>query len=120
MTPEQLKWTDEQWAAHLGCAVQRVPLISAYVTKNYFPGIAKHSETGLYVFCMTKRDVSPSGAERVIPLLSSNKEFEDLSKAIKYANQEILPRLELTKAAADMMGMPTRALQMLHINEKQK
>ncbi len=120
MRPEQLKWTDEQWAAHLGCAVQRVPLISAYVTKNYFPGIAKHSETGMYVFCMTKRDVSSSGAERVIPLLSSNKEFEDLSKAIKYANQEILPRLELTKAAADMMGMPTRALQMLHINEKQK
>ena len=120
MRPEQLKWTDEQWAAHLGCAVHRVPAVRDFITKNYFPGIAKHSETGMYVFCMTKRDVSPSGAERVIPLLSSNKEFEDLSKAIKYANQEILPRLELTKAAADMMGMPTRALQMLHINEKQK
>ena len=118
MTPEQLKWTDEQWAAHLGCAVQRVPVISAFVKENYFPGIATHSETGLHVFYMSERDVSPSGAERVIPFLSSNKEFEDLSKAIKYANQEILPRLELTKAAADSIGMPTRALQMLHIKTK--
>ena len=118
MTPEQLKWTDEQWAAHLGCAVQRVPVISAFVKENYFPGIATHSETGLHVFYMSERDVSPSGAERVIPFLSSNKEFEDLSKAIKYANQEILPRLELTKAAADSIGIPTRALQMLHIKTK--
>ena len=118
MTPEQLKWTDEQWAAHLGCAVQRVPVISAFVKENYFPGIATHSETGLHVFYMSERDVSPSGAERVIPFLSSNKEFEDLSKAIKYANQEILPRLDLTKAAADSIGIPTRALQMLHIKTK--
>ena len=118
MKPEQLNWTDEQWAAHLGCAVQRVPVISAFVKENYFPGIATHSETGLHVFYMSERDVSPSGAERVIPFLSSNKEFEDLSKAIKYANQEILPRLELTKAAADSIGIPTRALQMLHIKTK--
>lgn len=120
MRPEQLEWTDEQWAAHLGCAVQRVPLISAFVTENYFPCIAKHSETGMHVFCMSKRDIAPSGAERVIPFLSSNKEFEDLSKAIQYANQEILPRLELTKFAADSIGIPTRALQMLHIHQKQK
>ena len=25
MTPEQLTWTDEQWAVHLGCAAQQVP-----------------------------------------------------------------------------------------------
>ena len=118
MTPEQLNWTNEQWAAHLGCAVQRVPVIKAFVKENYFPGIATHSETGMHMFYMSRRNVSPSGAERIIPLLSSNKEFEDLSKAIRYANQEILPRLELTKAAADSIGIPARALQMLHIKTK--
>ena len=120
MTPEQLKWTDEQWAAHLGCAVQRVPVIGAFVKDNYFPSIKTNSETGLHVFLLSKRDIAPSGSERIITLLSSNKEFEDLPKAIQYANQEILPRLELTNHAAELMGMPIRALQMLHIHEKQK
>lgn len=118
MKPEQLKWTDEQWAAHLGCAVQRVPAVRDFITKKYIPGIAQHSKTGKYMFYMSKMDIAPSGAERVFPVVSSDKEFEFEDKAIKYANEEILPRLELNSFHAEMLGVPTRALQMLHIGKQ--
>lgn len=120
MRPEQLTWTDKEWALHLECDVHRVPAVKNFVTKHFFPAIAQHSETGKYYFYMSRLDVAPSGAERVMPMVSSDKEFESEDKAIKYANEEILPRLEFNKFAAQIMGMPTRALQMLHIKEKQK
>ena len=118
MTPEQLQWTDKEWASHLECDVHRVPAVRDFVTRNYFPVIAQHSETGKYVFCMSKRDVAPSGSERAIPFLSSNKEFESEELAIKYANEEVLPRLQFNKLWTQFTGMPTRALQMLHIKIK--
>ena len=119
MRPEQLKWTDKEWASHLRCDVHLVPEIKNIITKKYIPGIAQHSKTGKYVFCMYKLDIAPSGAQHIVSVLSSDKEFEFEDKAIKYANEEILPRLELNTLHAKMLGVPTRALQMLHI-EKQK
>ena len=118
MRPEQLKWTDKEWALHLECDAQRVPEIRNIITKKYIPGIAQHSKTGKYMFCMSKMDIAPSGAERVLSVVSSDKEFEFEDKAIKYANEEILPRLELKSFHAEMLGVPTRALQMLHIGKQ--
>jgi hypothetical protein len=69
---------------------------------------------------MTKLDCAPSGAERVRLFLTSDKEFETLERATKYANQEILPRLMLTPFYAHALNVPMRAIQMLHIHERQK
>lgn len=118
MTHEQLKWTDKEWASHLQWDVQDIPSLRKWMTENYFPQIVKITRTGNFAFHMTKLDIAPSGAKRIMTIVSSNKEFESFARAAQYANQEILPRMELTKVAADMMGMPTRALQMLHIKTK--
>ena len=120
MTPEQLKWTEEQWAAHLGCTVQRVPYIRNIIRANFFPGIGQNKENGRFSFYMTKMDYAPSGAERVQLFLTSDKEFESSERATKYANQEILPRLMLTPFRAHALKVPMRAIQMLHIPERQK
>lgn len=120
MTPEQLSWTDEQWASHLQWDVRDIPALRQYITENFFPVISCDIQSGKYFFHITKLDVAPSGAKRTLPLLSSNKEFDSYPRAAKYANEEILPRIELTPFRARIMGVPERALQMLHIHNKQK
>lgn len=99
MRPEQLTWTDKQWASHLVCDAQDVPV---------------------YSFQMTKLDVVPSGAKRVRPFVSSDKEFESSERATRYANEEVLPRMTFSDSYAALIGVPTRAIQMLHIYRKQK
>ncbi|MDW2994715.1 MAG: hypothetical protein R8N24_01660 [Alphaproteobacteria bacterium] len=64
MTPEQLNWTDEQWAIHMGCPVQDVPSIRTH------------------------------------------------------ANNEVIPKLELSKFWSNALYIPQRALQMLHVQER--
>jgi hypothetical protein len=120
MKPEQLNWTDEQWAAHLGCAVRRIPFIRRIICANFFPCIVKNEENGRYLFCMTRKYYAPSGAERVKEFFTYDKEFNSSESAIKYANQEILPGLKLTPFGARAMNVPVGALQMLHISERQK
>ena len=99
MRPEQLTRTDKQWSSHLGCDAQDVPV---------------------YSFQMTKLDVVPSGAKRVRPFVSSDKEFESSERATHYANEEVLPRMTFSDSYAALIGVPTRAIQMLHIYRKQK
>lgn len=120
MKPEQLKWTDKEWASHLQWDVQDIPSLRKWMTENYFPQIVKISRTGNFAFHMTKLDIAPSGAKRIRTIVSSDKEFESFARAAQYANQEILPRMEFSPFVAKLMGVPTRALQMLHIHEKQK
>ncbi len=121
MTPEQLKWTDKEWASHLSWDVRDIPALRQWMQENYFPGIARNSRTGNYYFCMTKLDVAPSGAHRVMPVVSSDKQFESSDMATKYANEEILPRMRFNPIYAKALGVPEGALQMLHIeNQKQK
>lgn len=120
MKPEQLNWTDEQWAAHLGCAVRRIPFIRRIICANFFPGIGKNEENGKFSFYITKKYYAPSGAERVRLFLTSDKEFESSECATKYANREILPCLTLTPFSARAMNVPVGALQMLHISEQRQ
>ncbi len=120
MRPEQLTWTDKQWASHLGCDAQDVPGLRQYMTEIYFPGIACDMKTGMYSFQMTKLDVAPSGAKRVRPFVSSDKEFESSERATRYANEEVLPRMAFSDSYVALIGVPTRAIQMLHIYRKQK
>ena len=76
MTPEQLNWTDEQWAIHMGCPVQDVPMVS------------------------------------------DKKVFSDVESARTHANNEVIPKLELSKFWSNALYIPQRALQMLHVQER--
>jgi hypothetical protein len=50
MKPEQLNWTDGQWAAHLGCAVQRVPYIRNIICENFSRELGKIKKMVLFHF----------------------------------------------------------------------
>jgi hypothetical protein len=117
MTPEQLDWTDKQWAAHLGCSVQEVPHIRTYVYANFFPVIEQDKDTKAYNFMMTRMSTSFAGTRRVILTVSDKKAFADVESARTHANNEVIPKLELTKFWSDALYIPKRALQMLHIKE---
>ena len=121
MTPEQLKWTDKEWASHLSCDVSDIPVLREWVQEHFFPQIARDPRNGKYYFHMTKLDVAPSGLRRTQPVVSSDKQFESHDQATRYANEEILPRMQLTPLSAKIMGVPVGAFQLLHIeNKKQK
>ena len=119
MKPEQLTWTDKQWAAHLGCPVQEVPHIRAYVRANFFPIIEQNNDTKEYNFLMTRMSTSIAGTRRIMPMVSDEKVFAEFEfkAAVQYANNEVIPKLELTKFWSDALYIPKRALQMLHIKE---
>lgn len=118
MTPEQLNWTDKQWATYLGCPVQEVPSIRTYVRANFFPVIEQDKDTKAYNFIMTKMATSIAGTRRVMPMVSDKKSFSDFESARTHANNEVIPKLELTKFWSGALCIPQRALQMLHIMER--
>lgn len=120
MKTEQLNWTDEKWAAHLGCAVHRIPNIRNFVLDNYFVGVGQIRNTGKYSCELYKMDYAPSGFPRFHAIKSTDKAFETTDAATKFANESFIPELELLPIIAKNANVPVRALQMLHVNEKQK
>lgn len=118
MTPEQLNWTDKQWATYLGCPVQEVPSIRTYVRANFFPVIEQDKDTKAFNFVMTKMATSIAGTRRIMPMVSDKKSFSDFESARTHANNEVIPKLELTEFQSDALYIPQRALQMLHIRER--
>lgn len=120
MKPEQLNWSDEQWASHMSWDVCDIPSLRKWLNENYFPAIGQNKENGKFVFYLSKLDFAPSGATRLLPVATSNTEFKTQQHATKHANQVIIPSLEFNPHQARIMGVPQRVLQMLHINEKQK
>jgi len=120
MKPEQLNWSDFEWAMHLNCTARKVQAIKKLVTENYFPCIVKNNETGKYAFHLSRLDKTPSGAERVLPMMTGKTEFATEAEAIKNANEVIIPDLEFNPIVAWKNEIPRRAIQMLHIYEKQK
>lgn len=119
MTPEQLKWNDNQWAAHLGCAVQDVPVFKKILDENFFVFLLQEYETGLKYAEIQRRHDTPSGFIRCLPFVTSKALNLPLEDMIEYTNNEFLPKLVLKPGAAKFLGVPQKILQMLHV-EKQK
>lgn len=120
MTPEQLKWTDEQWAAHLGCAAVDVAKHKKWLTENYIPYIAKTKNTQEYVTVISRRNDAPSGQTRFVDMIAKSTNSKDKNIALAFANEKFIPSLELMPTFARLYGVPYKILQMLHINENQK
>ena len=120
MTSEQLKWTDKQWAVHLGCTVQSVPNVRKFITEKYFVGVGTLRDRAKYSCALYRMDLSPSGHPRFFHVQSTNMNFKTADDATKYANETFIPQLELLPNVAKYLKVPQRALQMLHIHEKQK
>lgn len=120
MKPEQLNWTDKEWASHLQWDVRGIPALRKWLNEHYFAGIAINRDNGNYTFYLSRLDFAPSGAARIIPLVSLNTEFNIEKKAIQYANEVIIPGMEYNQMSAQEMGVPQRVLHMLHIAKKQK
>ncbi len=119
MTPEQLTWTDEQWAAHLGCTAQQVPKFKQWVRENYFIGIFEERDTKKKFIEIKRLNYAPSGAVRLIPVVSTTPQSASLNAMVTQANTQVIPSLELTDLVAQYNHVPTKVLQMLHI-ENQK
>ena len=120
MKPEQLNWTDKEWASHLQWDVRNIPALRKWLNEHYFASIAINQDNGNYTFYISRLDFAPSGATCFMPLVSFNTKFNIEKQARQYANEVIIPALNYAPMAAQEMGIPERVLQMLHIKEKQK
>ena len=118
MTPEQLNWSDKQWAEYFMYPVHEISSIKKYVTENFFPVIEQDKNTGKYSFAITRLDTSIAGTKRILPMVSDPKKFSSYSDAVKHANNNIMPKLELKPFWASALNIPQRALQILHIKER--
>ena len=121
MTTEQLTWTDEQWAVHLGCAAQRVPQFKQWVRENYFIGIFENRDTKKKFIEIQRINNAPSGSVRFVPLVSTQPKTASLNMMVTEANTQVIPSLVLSDLVAEYNNVPPKVLQMLHIeNQKQK
>ncbi len=121
MTPEQLKWTDEQWAAHLGCTAQQIPQFKQWVRENYFIGILENQDTKKKFIEVQHMHPTPSGTMRFVPVASTQPKKASLDMMVTEANTRVIPSFVLTDLAAKYNKVPPKILQMLHIeNQKQK
>lgn len=118
MKPEQLGWTDGQWAAHLGCAAADVPMFKKYLEENYFIGIFVDRNTGRRFVEVQKRHDTPSGIIRYNTIASTRPRVASAEAMVNYANNEVIPSLVLSSMAAKFWGIPPKILQMLHVKEK--
>ncbi|MBQ8473464.1 MAG: hypothetical protein IJ500_01220 [Alphaproteobacteria bacterium] len=118
MRPEQLKWTDEQWAAHLGCAATDVPVLKNWLAKNYYAVIFRRKNSGKRYIEIGRRHDAPSGAVRFTPIVSTEPCVATLDEMVTKANQHVIPSLQLTRLSAALNMVPPKTLQMLHIENQ--
>ena len=111
-------WTDMQWATHFGLSVKNVPLIRNIIENRYSAAIEKNTQTALYVVAVYRYEMTPSGFKRPILMVTSKKCFSKPHDAVKYANEQFLPALELTEYWSRELGVPAKALQLLNIKER--
>ena len=113
----RLDWNDTDWAAYLGCSVQNVAKYRELLEKNYLTCVEQDKKSGLHAFALYKYDIAPSGTERLRLMLSSKRRFNNVSDAVKDANN-IISTLELSDFWAGEFNVPKQAVQMLLIRQK--
>lgn len=120
MKPEQLNWTDKQWAEHLKCSATDVPRLKKYLEENFCLVLWQEKDNSLKYIEVQARHDTPSGNLRYVPMVVSQAFDISLNDLVQYTNNTFIPSLVLKPHVAKMRGVPSKILQMLHINEKQK
>ena len=120
MKPEQLNWTDKQWAEHLKCSANDIPKFKKYLEENFWLGLWQENATNLKYAEIQIRHDTPSGNIRYVPMVLSCAYDLPLNDFIQYTNNEFIPSLVLKPLVAKQRGVPPKILQMLHIYQKQK
>ena len=114
----RIKWTDDQWAKHLGVNVKDIEKIRNTVNQHYESTIVKNQQTGMHAVAIYRYDITPSGYKRPILITTSNEEYQNADDAVAYANNQFLPGLELSRFWARVYGIPAKSIQMLYVKER--
>ena len=115
----RLTWNNLDWATYLGCPIQEIESIKAFLDDNYVMAIERHRATGRYSFAMYRWHIAPSGAKDLHLMLSADDEKHMSANpvdAIREANN-VISTLELSDFWAKALNVPKRALQMMLIRE---
>lgn len=120
MKTEQLTWTDEQWAAHLGCSATDIPRLKKYVVKNYSIGIRYDIKYGVRFVEIRHSYMLSSGNKRWLPMFVLHVQARSFKKMTDHVNNYLIPFLELTENEALEKRVPSKLLQMLHMKNNNK
>ena len=109
-TPRE-KWSDLDWANHLGCPITEVSSIRDYMYKNNSSLIATDTKTGKRYVRVYRHEITPSESIRPIQIYASELTQPDF---IREANDKI-SGLEMNDFWAKALNVPKSALQLLRI-----
>ncbi|MDR3208628.1 MAG: hypothetical protein LBT45_02145 [Rickettsiales bacterium] len=112
-------WSNAQWGEPLGVKPEEIPELKELVENAYNPFVTKYKKAGSgWHFELWRRHDAPSGYERWVPVGSHNKSFPTSTEAAIYANNVIMPKLEMNEFVAEMNKVPTKVLQLLRVKIK--
>jgi len=114
---DRTTWKDSDWATHFGCSVATVPEYRKQIDSKFIARIVKNPETHKYNFEIYTFEYA-SGQKQTQLLLRSNSLFDSYSDAEKYANVNIIPKLQLNPAWVKRFGIPPQTLQLLTIKHR--
>jgi hypothetical protein len=109
-TPRE-KWSNLDWANHLGCPITEMPSIIKFMQENYSSLITLDKATGRFCVRVYRHEITPSESIRPIQIYASELHEKDF---IREANRKI-SALELSDFWAKMLEVPKRSLQMMLI-----
>lgn len=109
-TPKE-KWSDLDWANHLGCPVTEVSSIRNFMQENYSSLITMDNKTGRFVVRVYRHEITPSESIRPIQIYASELTQPDF---LREANDKI-SGLEMNDFWAKALNVPKSALQLLRI-----
>ena len=115
ISQERKEWTNVQWARHLGCNARKLPQIREKINGKYraFIGVTPDSgvETdGKWHFYIMEN----MGVWRTT--FYSKEGFSGPTEMAEFAEEEIIPNLEMNPFFAKQDGVPIKAWQMLKMN----
>lgn len=114
----RINWSDKQWAEHLGIETKDLPRVREFVKENYETAIVRNTDTNKFTVALYKYHVSPSGFKTLHLIATGVKDYLNSPDAVRYANTEFFPGLELADFWVKSLKMPKRALQLLSIRER--
>ena len=115
MNENKQKWGDSDWAKYLACPVSRIHQYKKILKQNFLPCIEWDKEYREFYFALYKREILPSGGEKLTTLMTGGTGFDLHNDAIKDAYENIMPGVTLDENWARGYNMPTKAIQMMHV-----
>ncbi len=112
-------WTDDKWAAYLGCDVASIPELRNWLSDRYIATVGIDFVTKKYFFVISQRVFGLNGQSRLTSWRVV-RGCDSRQSAIEIGTKCLIPNLQFGEVTAKMMGVPQNTPQMIRFVGKIK